>query len=118
MATATVFAAQARAAGTYTSPSVTYSGGTADCVLTVNDANWTTTTPTSLVVTIEIQESFDAFATFDVVETATLTPPAVGKDGKAGAGFQTQNDGRGSRQVRARMTLNQSWSGGITGTVN
>lgn len=114
-----VFASQSRAAGQYTSTVVNYNGGSADCTLTIQDVNWTTTTPISLIVTLEIQESFDNGDTWLVAAGPyNFSPPAVGKSGHAGCGFQAQNDGGGPRQVRALMTLNQTWTGGVQGSVN
>lgn len=114
-----VFSSSARAAGNFTSATVSYNGGSADCTLTIQDPNWTTTTPASLVVTLEIQESFDSGSTWlTAAGPYNFSPPSVGKDGHAGCGFQAQQDGAGARQVRVLMTLSEGWNGGIQGSVN
>jgi len=119
MASLTVFAAQARSAGTYTSAQVTYNGGSLDCLMSLVDASWPSE-PTALVVTLEVDESFDSGAIWlNAVGPYNFSPPAVDKNGNPpSAGFQAQNDGRGARLVRAKMTLNQSWSGGVHGSVS
>jgi hypothetical protein len=113
-----IFPAQARSAGSFISASVTYSGGFVDCSFRLVDANWLTE-PTSLIVTIFGEESFDGGTTWlNAVGPYSFSPPAVGKNGiLPGAGFQAQNDGGGLRLVRATLTLNQSWTGGVDGSI-
>ena len=118
MAIVHVFPVQARVAGTFVSASVTYSGGFADCHVSIVDVNWLTE-PTSLVVTIFGEESFDGGVTWlNAIGPYSWSPPVVGKGGVLpGAGFQAQKDGGGSRLVRATLTINQSWSGGVDGSI-
>lgn len=115
----TVFSETTRTDQVYTSPSVSYDGGSLSVFYQLSSSAWSGFTGT---VMVEPQWSFDSGATWeDAVAPNTFQGGVFGKGGSLPSGSFTAGDNLGTRLVRVLMTPSGTGAGldlGLNASIN
>ena len=115
MATVTLFPIAVTDSTGRTSGSVSYSGSGAAFFRVLSDT-WVTDDP-AILVTFEVQQSFDNGANWQDMCPFFWQPPTLAKDGGLPAGQCTAGDTQGARLLRALLSASAPISIGVSATV-
>lgn len=118
MANVTVFPNTSRVAGSYISPSVTYSGAAGTIFAQVISTTWATDDPNN-PPTFTGEFSYDSGTTWTPAGFPPWSPipNTFGKGGALPAEQIQVGDAQGSRLARVTLTLTATMSVGLTGSI-